>query len=68
MPEARVLFGDVCGPSTVWMVPDRQAVGDLKCVKKVVRLEKQLAELCCEEERDLFKGKLVAVSLFEYAY
>ena len=61
MPEATVLFGEVVGPCSLWLVPDRGATRDLKCVRKVVKLEEKLAELCCEQEKDLMAGKVVAV-------
>ena len=61
MPEAQVLFGEVVGPCSLWLVPDRGATRDLKCVRKVVKLEEKLAELCCEQEKDLMAGKVVAV-------
>ena len=61
MPEARVLFGEVAGPCSLWLIPDRGAMGDLKGVRKVVKLEEKLATLCCEEEQDLMIGKEVAV-------
>ena len=61
MPEARVLFGEVAGPCSLWLIPDRGAMGDLKGVRKVVKLEEKLATLCCEEEQDLTIGKVVAV-------
>ena len=61
MPEAWVLFGEVANPCSLWLVPDRGAVGDLKGVRKVVKLEEKLAILCCEEEQDLTIGKVVAV-------
>ena len=36
-------------------------MGDVKVVRKVVKLEEKLAMLCCEEEQDLTIGKVVAV-------
>ena len=61
MPEAWVLFGEVANPCSLWLIPDRGAMGDLKGVRKVVKLEEKLAMLCCEEEQDLTIGKVVAV-------
>ena len=61
MPEARVLFGEVAGPCSLWLIPDRGAMGELKGVRKVVKLEERLATLCCEEEQDLTIGKVVAI-------
>ena len=61
MPEAWVLFGEVANPCSLWLVPDRGAMGDVKVVRKVVKLEEKLAMLCCEEEQDLTIGKVVAV-------
>lgn len=59
MAGVAVVFGDLAGPNEVWLLPDRAAT-DKKVVGKVVRLEKELADLCCEEG-EVVEGAMVAV-------
>lgn len=54
-----MVFGDLAGPAEVWLLPDRTAT-DKKVVGKVVNLEKELADLCCEEG-EVVEGAVVAV-------
>ena len=59
MAGVAVVLGDLAGPNEVWLLPDRAAT-DKKVVGKVVRLEKELADLCCEEG-EVVEGAMVAV-------